>query len=85
MEISDETDDWTGKKVLQWGHNFSVMEMTYDQKADKRVLKLQWGHNFSVMEMKIVFEMYGSDIALQWGHNFSVMEMYQPAHLRKVL
>ena len=37
--------------VLQWGHNFSVMEITLTLTLRDTAVPLQWGHNFSVMEI----------------------------------
>ena len=39
--------------MLQWGHDFSVMEMLIERTIYRFVLaRLQWGHDFSVMEMQ---------------------------------
>ncbi len=37
--------------MLQWGHNFSVMEIIKMPKWAPEARQLQWGHNFSVMEI----------------------------------
>ena len=38
-------------KMLQWGHDFSVMERAGKaDSSDIAFLMLQWGHDFSVME-----------------------------------
>ncbi len=36
---------------LQWGHNFSVVEIAYRNANGDTVTVLQWGHNFSVVEI----------------------------------
>ena len=39
--------------VLQWGHDFSVMEREFVYKpVNDWIVELQWGHDFSVMERK---------------------------------
>jgi len=42
--------------MLQWGHDFSVME-SHQALKDSRIrdLQLQWGHDFSVMERMQTF------------------------------
>ncbi len=60
---------------LQWGHNFSVMEINLAPFWIPVVGALQWGHNFSVMEIKPMPQKTRHQARLQWGHNFSVMEI----------
>ena len=36
--------------MLQWGHDFSVMESVYRFARRRGARVLQWGHDFSVME-----------------------------------
>ena len=36
---------------LQWGHNFSVVEMRANDAVSFGLRLLQWGHNFSVVEI----------------------------------
>ena len=40
--------------MLQWGHNFFVMEISLGIKIFPMRYRLQWGHNFFVMEIRIV-------------------------------
>ena len=51
MEISFLTTLITSPSMLQWGHNFFVMEIAVRGKERLKVNGLQWGHNFFVMEM----------------------------------
>ena len=37
--------------MLQWGHNFIVMEITEDWGDYYSFVTLQWDHNFIVMEI----------------------------------
>ena len=62
--------------MLQWGHDFSVMEIYHFRlPLFALALWLQWGHDFSVMEI-IALEVFTSPMmSLQWGHDFSVMEI----------
>ena len=40
---------WAG--LLQWGHNFSVVEIFPRINPTQAMVMLQWGHNFSVVEI----------------------------------
>ena len=39
--------------LLQWGHNFFVMEIWWGFIVNPPVGVLQWGHNFFVMEIEL--------------------------------
>jgi len=73
---------WDGqtleKHQLQWGHDFSAVEMTDSEWSETRLVALQWGHDFSAVE--IAYDAAKSAApagALQWGHDFSAVEMLQ--------
>ncbi len=62
--------------VLQWGHNFFVMEILHTSGTVVDLSKLQWGHNFFVMEIwNFLLRGTLDEEELQWGHNFFVMEI----------
>ena len=39
--------------MLQWSHNFIVMEILQSLATEFDAVRLQWGHNFIVMEIFI--------------------------------
>ena len=63
--------------MLQWGHNFFVMEIMMHWLKQKLEVELQWGHNFFVMEIKQAVILAIKPFWLQWGHNFFVMEIFK--------
>jgi len=38
-------------KLLQWGHDFSAVEITWQNVGSNTSIELQWGHDFSAVEM----------------------------------
>ena len=61
--------------MLQWGHDFSAVEMSSLDEAEALTKKLQWGHDFSAVEIATKSLMNALLLELQWGHDFSAVEM----------
>jgi len=40
---------------LQWGHDFSAVEIIEAMPISGHVDKLQWGHDFSAVEIAVIF------------------------------
>ncbi len=61
--------------VLQWSHDFLVMETVELHDEAGSTYKLQWSHDFSVMETRCELNCAALYLSrLQWSHDFSVME-----------
>ena len=64
--------------MLQWGHNFFVMEMhqqsNYFQQTD---YSFNGAITFSLWKLNEKPKEEEEEERLQWGHNFFVMEIYQ--------
>ena len=41
--------------TLQWGHDFSAVEIELKQDLTYRPRELQWGHDFSAVEIAVIF------------------------------
>ena len=46
-----EANDYCLEHPLQWGHNFTVAEISMFQASKPSSSPLQWGHNFTVAEI----------------------------------
>ena len=44
----------TRARQLQWGHDFSAVEITHTGAPAVSPISLQWGHDFSAVEIKII-------------------------------
>ena len=49
---------------LQWGHDFSAVEIQIPVKGSPMISELQWGHDFSAVEIVVVFPSYFKSIRL---------------------
>ncbi len=67
--------------LLQWGHDFDVVEdMPMCIQPTTGLPELQWGHDFDVVEDDPDAALVDLGLKLQWGHDFDVVEdtEYQP-------
>jgi len=62
---------------LQWGHDFSAVEITVSPCSHFASFELQWGHDFSAVEILASMSKEVKRIMLQWGHDFSAVEMME--------
>ena len=62
--------------MLQWGHDFSAVEIAIAVEPVRLILPLQWGHDFSAVEISSTgLSPTTRMIRLQWGHDFSAVEI----------
>ncbi len=66
---------WICSNKLQWGHDFSAVEMIKTLIVFGCITMLQWGHDFSAVEMATLAGEPGTVVQLQWGHDFSAVEI----------
>ena len=64
----------TAEDLLQWSHNFCVVETQPAGSAAYTRYDLQWSHNFCVVETASVALKGTAGAILQWSHNFCVVE-----------
>ena len=75
MEILTETAYFARPRALQWGHDFSAVEIDSAYSTGVFCDVLQWGHDFSAVEIVSVRGFPVWPFMLQWGHDFSAVEI----------
>ena len=60
--------------VLQYGHDFSIMDTCGLSGKLKDCSELQYGHDFSIMDTPCRSTYKRTEAGLQYGHDFSIMD-----------